>query len=293
MMFGKAPNNKPLTVEELIKDFIQSLIKGKQHEETTINRYKTQANSLLLFLERENKRSLKLENFSSELMYEFQDFLLAEKKLKQITANKYLKGIKTMFLYAVNHSYIVSVPFKAFKANREKKKPIVFLNESEIQMLENKVFETQRLNEVKDFFLLQCYTGMSYSDLCSFVKEDVKSIGDELMIIKERKKTNVRFFIPFLPKTKAIMEKYNWKLPIKSNQKLNEYLKEIKELCGIRISLTSHIGRKSFLTSAITKGVPIETVAKMAGHTSIRMTLSTYAEIVNEKIINDIQVLKK
>ncbi|MCK9311044.1 MAG: site-specific integrase, partial [Bacteroidales bacterium] len=95
----------------------------------------------------------------------------------------------------------------------------------------------------------------------------------------------------------TILKKYEGKLPkgqllpVLSNQKLNSYLKEIADLCGIQKNVTFHLARHTFATTTtLSKGVPIETVSKMLGHTNIRTT-QIYARITNEKISRDMQLL--
>ena len=105
--------------------------------------------------------------------------------------------------------------------------------------------------------------------------------------------------VPLLDIPKMILEKYKGKLPdgkilpIISNQKLNAYLKEIADVCGVKKNLTFHLARHTFATTTtLAKGVPIETVSKMLGHTNIETT-QIYARITNNKISNDMQGLDK
>ena len=82
-------------------------------------------------------------------------------------------------------------------------------------------------------------------------------------------------------------------LPVLTNQKMNSYLKEIADLCGIRKKLTFHIARHTFATTVtLTNGVPIETVSKMLGHKSLKQT-QHYAKIVDLKISEDMNTLRK
>ena len=117
--------------------------------------------------------------------------------------------------------------------------------------------------------------------------------------MKKRQKTNVLSRILFLEIPKRILVKYKYKLqdgkllPVLTNQKMNSYLKEIADLCGIEKNLTFHLARHTFATTiTLTKGVPIETVSKMLGHTSIKTT-QIYARITDIKIGNDMQALSE
>ena len=129
-----------------------------------------------------------------------------------------------------------------------------------------------------------------------------KGIDGKNWIIYEREKTGVRASIPLLPPAQAIIDKYkddpeclleNKLLPIKSNQKLNSYLAEIEELCEIEKHVTMHLGRHTFATTVtLTNGVPIETVSKMLGHTSLKTT-QIYSKVVDTKISHDMEELRQ
>jgi integrase len=127
------------------------------------------------------------------------------------------------------------------------------------------------------------------------------SIDGNLWIFTSRQKTESPSRIPLLPPAKSIFEKYrdhpkclneHKLLPILSNQKMNAYLKEIADLCGITKTLTFHIARHTFATTVtLTNGVPIETVSKMLGHRSIKIT-QHYAKIIDKKVSEDMLLLQ-
>ncbi len=197
-----------------------------------------------------------------------------------------------LFKYAVDNEYLGYTPFLRHKSKKFIKKPILFLTEEELARLEAKDFNSPRLDFVKDFFLLQCYSGMSFADLCAFTKDSVKLVEDRHFIVRYRQKTKVPFIVPLLCKAELIFEKYNWKLPVKCNQKMNCYLKEIADICGFSLELTTHVGRKTFATLSLSMGVPIETVSKMVGHTNIKQTLDAYADVLTSKMIQDMAILE-
>jgi integrase len=120
-------------------------------------------------------------------------------------------------------------------------------------------------------------------------------------IFTHRQKTETASRIPLLPIPKELIQKYaahpqclneNKLLPVLSNQKMNSYLKEIADVCGIQKDLTFHIARHTFATTVtLTNGVPIETVSKMLGHTNIKTT-QHYAKILDKKVSEDMQILR-
>ena len=117
-------------------------------------------------------------------------------------------------------------------------------------------------------------------------------------IVMPRHKTKVISHIRLLNIPEAILRKYEEKqlkgklLPIISNQKMNDYLKEIADVCGIRKKITFHTARHSFATLALGYGVPIETVSKMLGHTNIRTT-QVYARITDRKLSDDMEMMAR
>ncbi len=154
---------------------------------------------------------------------------------------------------------------------------------------------------IRDVFVFACYTGLAYAELQKLSDEHIHIGNDgEEWIIIDRTKTDIRCRIPLLPKAKAVLNKYkNFPLsenkrrllPIHSNQKMNEYLKELATICGINKNLSMHVARHTFATSVtLSNGVPLETVSKMLGHTSIKTT-QIYARIVDEKISQDMKGL--
>ena len=157
---------------------------------------------------------------------------------------------------------------------------------------------SERLEHVKDLFLFACLTGLSYIDLVNLRADEIRENFDgELWIMTKRQKTGVKVNVPLLEIPKMILNKYRDKLPngrilpVMSNQKLNAYLKEIADVCGIPKKLTFHMARHTFATTFTTsKGIPLETVSRMLGHTNLRTT-AIYARVTDDKVGNDMQGL--
>ena len=177
-----------------------------------------------------------------------------------------------------------------------------FLSEEEIQTLLSKEFGNDRLNQVRDIFIFSCFTGLAYVDAKRLKRSDVAiGMDGEKWIFTKRKKTDSPTRIPLLPTVLDIMEHYknheqciknDSLLPVPSNAKLNAYLKEIADICGIKKHLTFHIARHTFATTiTLNNGVPIETVSKMLGHKSIKIT-QIYAKILDRRVSDDMQILR-
>ena len=173
-----------------------------------------------------------------------------------------------------------------------------YLTEEEIKAIIEKDFSIGRIEKVRDIFIFSCFTGLSYADIYDLTYDDIKSHFDNnLWIMKKRVKTNTDITVPLMDIPLSIIEKYRGKqknnkvLPTMCNQKMNSYLKEIADLCGIKKQLTTHQSRHSFATLALNNGVSIESVSKMLGHASIRMTLG-YANVTNRKIGSQMNKMK-
>lgn len=216
---------------------------------------------------------------------------------KHNTVVKYIINLKKVFNQAVFDELIPKNPIATFKATY-KDVDRFYLSLSEIQLIESQKFKAERLERTKNLFIFQCYTGLAYSDM-SLLTENHISLGidDQRWIFMRRKKTNIRCAIPILPKASLVLLKYkshpgNYLLPCYAIQKYNEYLHEIAKECKINKPLTSHVGRRTFATTiALANGVSIETVSKILGHTSTKIT-QQYAVVTDHKISIEMNKLK-
>jgi integrase len=176
-----------------------------------------------------------------------------------------------------------------------------YLTMAEIQTLIDYDSPFERMNRVRDIFIFSCYTGLAYIDVKKLKKAEVEG-NDEIgyWIRTRRQKTDARANIPLLEIPMDIINNYcrldllmpeDPILPVLSNQKVNAYLKELADLCGIHKELTFHVARHSFATSVtMTNGVPMETVSKMLGHKNMKST-QHYARIVDQKVGEDMKLL--
>jgi len=192
-------------------------------------------------------------------------------------------------------------PFSNYKA-KVKDVERVYLTEEEIQAIINKDFKIERVAMVRDIFVFSCFTGLAYIDVKQLTKNNISlGIDGDKWIFKNRQKTDTTSKIPLLPMAQEIINKYenhpvcineDRLLPILSNQKMNAYLKEIADMCEINKDLTFHIARHTFATTiTLSNGVPLETVSKMLGYTSLKTT-QHYAKIFDNKISEDMMILK-
>lgn len=217
------------------------------------------------------------------------------------TTMSYIKRLKRIITIAVNNHWISTNPFSAFKCTSQKVEREE-LTEDEVKRLAEKTFSVKRLDEVRDCFLFSCYTGYAFVDASKLSWANI-TVGkdDEMWVRTSRTKTEIAANVPLLPQAIEIINKYKDHeeciysgriLPMKSNQKMNAYLKEIADLCGINKNLTTHMARHTFATTiTLGNGVPIESVSKMLGHTKITTT-QIYARVAEQKVGKDMKQLK-
>ena len=215
---------------------------------------------------------------------------------------KHIERLRKMVSMAVTMDWLVKDPFAKFRKHFDKVER-KSLTKQELDKLESKLFRVERLQQVLDMFLFSCYTGLAYIDLAELTPDNIiTGIDSDLWIYTSRVKTETSVRIPLLPKARELMEKYRddpiavsngTVFPVISNQRMNGYLKEIADICGIGKTLTFHIARHTFATTVtLSNGVPIESVSKMLGHMSIRTT-QIYAKVVEHKLSEDMQNLRE
>jgi site-specific recombinase XerD len=217
-------------------------------------------------------------------------------------AAKHIQRIRKVVNDALEKNWLDKDPFLGYKGKQDKTHR-TFLTKDELTAMEKTSMSIERLERVKDVFIFSCYTGLAYVDIEKLTKENIViGIDGQKWVYTFRSKTGNKSNIPLLPTAIAILEKYqNYPeiinkqklLPTITNIKTNAYLKEIADLCRIKKHLTFHMARHTFATTiTLNNGVPIETVSKMLGHSKITTT-QIYAKVLENKVSDDMQVLKR
>ena len=281
---------------------IKALV-GKDFATATYTRYETSLKHTVDFLQWKYKVSdIDIRKINHETVTSYEFYLKSVRKCNQNTTAKYIKNFGKIVRICLANGWITRDPFVNYKCKIIEVER-AFLSKEEIEIMFNKEFATDRLNQVKDIFLFSCFTGLAYVDV---KKLSYKNIGfgvdGEKWIFINRTKTDTRSNIPLLPIASTILEKYkdhpqvineDKLLPILSNQKMNSYLKEIADVCEINKELTFHIARHTFATTVtLSNGVPIESVSKMLGHRNLKTT-QHYAKILDLKVSDDMKVLRE
>lgn len=276
-------------------------LQGIDFSPATVQRYHTCMNHVATYIRQAyHRNNVTLEEIKPEFIRGFELFLKTEKMCEHNTAVKYLKNFKKIIRIALANGYMKNDPFAniRFKLN-EVDKP--FLTNEEIALVMNKKLHFERLERVRDVFVFGCFTGLAYSDIKALKETDIEEINHEKWIVVRRKKTNQVCHIPLLKPAEDILIKYSKTLqrhvtkcllPVPSNQKMNAYLKEIADLCGIEKNIGTHVARHTFATT-VTLGndLPLEVVSKMLGHSSIQMT-KRYARVTTELIQKNVNRIR-
>ncbi|PRY87647.1 site-specific integrase [Mongoliibacter ruber] len=276
---------------------------GKEFAAGTMERYRTSYDHTKAFIKwKYQMDDIELKKLDYDFISQYSFWLKTVRGCAHNTTVKYLANFKKIVLSCVKKGWLVRDPFQNFKmVKREVNREV--LSKDELGSISEKIFTIERLDHVRDIFLFSCYTGLAYIDVKNLKRSQViVGVDNEKWIETKRKKTDSPVRIPILPVALGIIEKYKENpkcnhddsvLPVPSNQKMNAYLKEIADLCGIQKDLTFHTARHTFATTVtLSNGVPIETVSKLLGHKSLKQT-QHYAKILDVKISEDMLALKK
>lgn len=191
---------------------------------------------------------------------------------------------------AIKRGLCKSNPYDLFKISKGKSKKPVFLTPDEIDCIYLFEFDNPKIDRVRELFLFQCYTGMSYADTQLFNSEYIVELDGYKVIRSNRKKTDESFISLLLPEAERVLKKFDYKLPKISNQKYNDYLKIVGEYVGLTKKLTSHVARHTFATYLLNKSIPIETVSRALGHSNLKQT-QHYAKMLGKKVVDDMKKL--
>jgi site-specific recombinase XerD len=252
-----------IDIFKLHNEELKALV-GREFATATYTRYETSLKHTIAFLNWKYKVSdIDIRKIDHEFVTSYEFYLKSVHKCNQNTTAKYIKNFGKIVRRCLANGWIERDPFLNYKC-KIVEIDRAFLSQEEIETMFNKTFATERLNHVKDIFLFSCFTGLAYVDVKKLSRKNIGfGVDGERWIFINRTKTDTRSNIPILPIAAALLEKYenhpqvvnqDKLLPILSNQKMNSYLKEIADACGITKELTFHIARHTFATTV--EGVP-------------------------------------
>lgn len=287
-----AGSNISMNLKDLMEEFVAC--KNKQIEKySSYISYRLRYNIIIEYLNLKNFNSLMPEDFNEQKAQMLYEWLKYEKKYTNNYSVKVIMFLKSALVYACKIEQIDKSPLQHFFIKNDKPNPIIALDKIELAKLMKHKFASQRLQHVADLYIFQSYTGFCYADLFDFHYSDhVQMIEGNQWIFKKRVKVDSEAIVPLFVEAKKILEKYNYELPEITNQRYNAYLKEVGEIIGINKILTTHTARKTFAMIKLNEGFSIEAVAKMLGHSTTKVTQSTYAAVGELRIRNEMHKLK-
>jgi site-specific recombinase XerD len=285
-------------------EFFKRKVDAGERSKASYQKYERAKDLLITFMTKQyGIQDISLPEVNSAYVYNLEAFLKYDSSFKGKTGIqnnsvvKYMRMYKTACKYSIRMGIIDKDPFNVYDGKLHVTDAI-FLTQEELNLIENKKFSVKRLEKVKDVFLFSCYTGYAPVDAANLTSNNISSDGnDNLWIMTNRAKTAIRANVPILPPALAIINKYRnmqiGLIPKLSNQKMNAYLKEIADLCGIDKHLTWYVARHTFATTVtLGNGIRIENVSAMMGHTNIKQT-QHYAKVLDMNIMEDMSKLKQ
>lgn len=284
--------------EYLLLTMFEKLISQKQEladndaiKADSVNTYTCTKNKLISYIKLQYYQAeIDIRKVDYEFINGFEIYLKGKVQCGHNTMVRHMRHLKQVTTYAYKNGYMTKDPFYNI-ALSVKKVERTFLTEEELKKVINLKLTDETLQKVKDVFVFQCLCGLSYIDVKQLKHSD---IVDGTIII-HRQKTGNKSFIPILQIAQILIDKYTTVqkpdmcvFPVYTSQRMNIYLKTIGKLAGLNKKFSTHCGRHTFGTLMISKGVPIESVSKMLGHTELKTTM-IYAKILDSKVIKDIK----
>ena len=266
----------------------------------TVIRYETTLRLTEEFLQKSyQKEDCYLDEVTNQFIEDFEFFLKTVRRCCHNTTSKYLMNFKKIVRIALAKGWMKKDPFAQIRFHLD---PVEreFLEKQELKAMLNKAISIPRLAQVRDIFCFCCLTGLAFTDVQQLKEEHlVADIHGKIWIRKARQKTKNMCNIPLLDEAQKILDRYKEHpycqthgvlLPVCSNQKMNSYLKELADICGIRKNLSTHAARHTFATLTLASGATIDNVAKMLGHANVNMT-RRYAKVLDSSIMRDMEVV--
>lgn len=297
LAFGNE-NKKTYSVLSVFENYIAEMKKRNilKSQQSNIIKYNSCCNHLRNFLKTEMKiNDVSFNRINEQLIDNFEFYLKTKGGNGHNSSMKLLQIFRKIYKIGLNNRWTSRNAF-ADKKITFKDTEIEVLNETEIDLLKNYEPTKTYLQKTKELFLFSIYSGQAYIDLqhIQFKHIEIITSSGNYIIRKKRVKTGIEYMVPLFGPLESLLNKWhdNWQslvpdtfiCPKISNQKYNDYLKELMALVGIDKRVTTHIGRHTFATTiALENGVGIESVSKMLGHSKIAQT-QKYAKVTSLKI---------
>ena len=284
-----AVNNNVSADETFISFARKSVEQSHRQEGTKQNMYAT------LHRMKDFRGDLEIRDVNYKYLIEFESYLHSI-GLKVNSVGKHLRNVRTLINEAINQGYLSlnDYPFRKFRIQKEKPEHRV-LTGKELSKLETTILKSKTKQRVLDSFLFCCYCGLRFSDYKQLTEENIISEKGHKWLSLRTQKTGVKQKIPiYLPsdgKAVSLAEKYGSIQAmnrIGCNADVNRILKEITSKVGIKKRVTFHTARHTFATMLLGRSVPITTIQRLLGHTSVKTT-QIYSEVLDDTLLSDLK----
>ena len=250
---------------------------GKDRSASTLWAMERSRKDVAEFIQSHYRRTdMSMLELTPEFIKDFAAYLSTGRGLANGTIWQRCMWLKGVVLRAHYNGKIPRNPFAQFHISPNCKER-EFLTEEELKTVVTHEFEDDNLAFVRDIFVFVCFTALSFIDVKNLTTDNIVDINGDKWIISKRHKTNIPFQVKLMDVPLQIIGRY-------------KHLKTVMTACGIEKAISYHCGRHSFATLALSKGMPIESVSRVLGHTNI-VTTQIYAKITSQKLDNDLTML--
>lgn len=297
--------NEYKTILEYVQNEIETfaLRVNKDRSKQTHNKMKAVHNHLRQYIVyKYNNKNIYLQEIKEEFIRGFWEYLIYNIGLAHSTVWVYCTYIKKIMIAAHNQGYVNRNPFKTFKISPNVK-PRGFITEEELKKMLQYRHPNPQYNNILNIFLFSCFTGISFADTFALKWKNIQIINGQMWVFSSRQKSRMPFQVLLIQRAKDALYKAcsiyangeageTFIFRKVNNTQANRVLKKIALECGIEKNLTWHLARHTFATLALSKGMSIESVSKILGHSNITTT-QIYAKIVNTKIANEFKIMEQ
>lgn len=282
--FQSGSSPEPQLVD-IVPQYIEAV--RKKIKPGTLRNHEIKLQNLIDY-QTERKIKFYPQNFTLPEAERFKEWFMQRAETDNVTtASRNISFFKKCLEHSLKLGEIKEFPLINYKGERDPQKDNIFLTMQELKDLATFCPQNIQLSRIKDLFLFQCYTGLSYGDLWS--SWEIQQHEDQYLLIGQRSKNGQRFYVPLSSESLAILQRYPDGLPKYHNVVVNRILKELAALVGINKRITSHTGRKTFATIQDSLGWSRESLAKMLGHKSIKTTEQYYIGESEQRIIEELR----
>ena len=280
-----------------------------EHSKVTLSQYGATLKILKQFInDLMKKHDLLLSEVNFDFLQELDSYMLNgykdphNRNIERNTINKHHSRLRTVLNKAINEDLLVKSPYTKFRLKHKKTRRDFLTSDELNQIKKYDLSDNLSIDKVRDFFLFSCYTGLRFNDALSLKMNDISEDDQGIKFISiMMHKTDDFVQVPLINEVQTIIEKYcdhpdrevlGFVLPRISNQKMNSYLKVLADISGVKKTITHHVARHTFATQALNRGIPIEVVQKLMGHTDIQTT-QIYAKMLTSTIVKEMEKMGK